>query len=107
MAEKIETEFYDAPSTAGYFGEFGGRFVAETLTHALNELSELYDRAQRDPEFKREFHHDLNHFVGRPTSLYFAERFTGLLGGAKVYLKREDLNHTGAHKICNLSLIHI
>ena len=101
MAEKIETEFYDAPSTEGYFGEYGGRFVAETLTHALNELSELYDRAQRDPEFKREFHHDLNHFVGRPTSLYFAERFTGLLGGAKVYLKREDLNHTGAHKICN------
>ena len=101
MAEKIETEFYEAPSTGGYFGEYGGRFVAETLTHALNELSELYDRAQRDPEFKREFHHDLNHFVGRPTSLYFAERFTGLLGGAKVYLKREDLNHTGAHKICN------
>ena len=101
MAEKIETEFYDAPSMGGYFGEFGGRFVAETLTHALNELSELYDRSQRDPEFKREFHHDLNHFVGRPTSLYFAERFTGLLGGAKVYLKREDLNHTGAHKICN------
>ena len=101
MAEKIETEFYDAPSTEGYFGEYGGRFVAETLTHALNELSELYDRAQRDPEFKREFHHDLNHFVGRPTSLYFAERFSGLLGGAKVYLKREDLNHTGAHKICN------
>ena len=101
MAEKIETEFYDAPSTAGYFGEYGGRFVAETLTHALNELSELYDKAQRDPEFKREFHHDLHHFVGRPTSLYFAERFTGLLGGAKVYLKREDLNHTGAHKICN------
>ena len=101
MAEKIETEFYDAPSTGGYFGEYGGRFVAETLTHALNELSALYDRAQRDPEFKREFHNDLNHFVGRPTSLYFAERFTGLLGGAKVYLKREDLNHTGAHKICN------
>ncbi len=101
MAEKIETEFYDAPSTGGYFGKYGGRFVAETLTHALNELSELYDRAQRDPEFKREFHNDLNHFVGRPTSLYFAERFTGLLGGAKVYLKREDLNHTGAHKICN------
>ena len=101
MAEKIETEFYDAPSLEGYFGEFGGRFVAETLTHALNELSDLYDKAQRDPEFKREFHHDLNHFVGRPTSLYFAERFTGLLGGAKVYLKREDLNHTGAHKICN------
>ena len=101
MAEKIETEFYDAPSTGGYFGEYGGRFVAETLTHALNELFELYDRAQRDPEFKREFHNDLNHFVGRPTSLYFAERFTGLLGGAKVYLKREDLNHTGAHKICN------
>ena len=101
MAEKIETEFYDVPSMEGYFGEYGGRFVAETLTHALNELFELYDKAQRDPEFKREFHNDLNHFVGRPTSLYFAERFTGLLGGAKVYLKREDLNHTGAHKICN------
>tara|TARA_B100000614_G_scaffold246825_1_gene253189 strand:- start:761 stop:1978 length:1218 start_codon:yes stop_codon:yes gene_type:complete len=101
LAEKIETEFYDAPSKGGYFGEYGGRFVAETLTHALNELSDLYDKAQRDPQFKREFHHDLNHFVGRPTSLYFAKRFTGLLGGAKVYLKREDLNHTGAHKICN------
>ena len=101
MAEKIETEFYDAPSKGGYFGEYGGRFVAETLTHALNELSDLYDKAQRDPQFKREFHQDLNHFVGRPTSLYFAKRFTGLLGGAKVYLKREDLNHTGAHKICN------
>ena len=101
MAEKIETEFYDAPSKGGYFGEYGGRFVAETLTHALNELSDLYDKAQRDPQFKREFHHDLNHFVGRPTSLYFAKRFTGLLGGAKVYLKRDDLNHTGAHKICN------
>ena len=101
MAEKIETEFYDAPSKGGYFGEYGGRFVAETLTHALNELSDLYDKAQRDPQFKREFHHDLNHFVGRPTSLYFAKRFTGPLGGAKVYLKREDLNHTGAHKICN------
>ena len=101
MAEKIETEFYDAPSKGGYFGEYGGRFVAETLTHALNELSDLYDKAQRDPQFKREFHHDLYHFVGRPTSLYFAKRFTGLLGGAKVYLKREDLNHTGAHKICN------
>ena len=101
MAEKIEIEFYDAPSREGYFGEFGGRFVAETLTHALNELSDLYEKAQRDPEFKREFHHDLNHFVGRPTSLYFSERFTDLLGGAKVYLKREDLNHTGAHKICN------
>jgi tryptophan synthase beta chain len=92
---------YAQPSTNGQFGEYGGRYVAETLTHALDQLAELYEHAKRDPEFQRELHNDLTHYVGRPTPLYFAERLTEKLGGAKVYLKREDLNHTGAHKICN------
>jgi tryptophan synthase beta chain len=92
---------YAQPSTNGQFGEYGGRYVAETLTHALDQLAELYEHAKRDPEFQRELHNDLTHYVGRPTPLYFAERLTEKLGGAKIYLKREDLNHTGAHKICN------
>lgn len=92
---------YAQPSDDGHFGQFGGRFVAETLTHALDELAQLYADAQADPEFQRELTADLAHYVGRPTPLYFAERLTKELGGAKVYLKREDLNHTGAHKVCN------
>ena len=91
---------YDEPS-AGHFGEHGGRYVAETLIHALDELEDLYDAAKRDPEFRLELQRDLEHFVGRPTPLYFAERLTHELGGAQVYLKREDLNHTGAHKVNN------
>ena len=91
---------YDQPS-AGHFGEHGGRYVAETLMHALDELEALYDEAKRDPEFRLELQRDLEHFVGRPTPLYFAERLTHELGGAQVYLKREDLNHTGAHKVNN------
>lgn len=91
---------YDEPS-AGHFGEHGGRYVAETLMHALDELEALYDEAKRDPEFRLELQRDLEHFVGRPTPLYFAERLTHELGGAQVYLKREDLNHTGAHKVNN------
>ena len=91
---------YDEPS-AGHFGEHGGRYVAETLIHALDELEDLYDAAKRDPEFRLELQRDLEHFVGRPTPLYFAERLTHELGGAQIYLKREDLNHTGAHKVNN------
>ena len=92
---------YAQPSDDGHFGQFGGRFVAETLTHALDELAKLYADAQQDPEFQRELRADLTHYVGRPTPLYFAERLTQQLGGAQIFLKREDLNHTGAHKVCN------
>ncbi len=89
------------PDAQGRFGEFGRRFVPETLMQALDELSLEYDKAQRDPEFHRELNGLLANFVGRPNPLYFAERLTQHLGGAKIYLKREDLNHTGAHKINN------
>jgi tryptophan synthase beta chain len=89
------------PDAQGHFGPYGGRFVPETLMHPLRELEEEYARAQQDPEFQREFQYYLKEFAGRPTPLYFAERLTRELGGAKVYLKREDLLHTGAHKINN------
>ena len=96
-----EENFYSQPSDSGHFGIYGGRFVAETLTHALDELTDLYEGVKNDPEFKREVFQDLKHYVGRPTPLYFAERLTKECGGARIFLKREDLNHTGAHKICN------
>ena len=89
------------PDATGHFGPFGGRYVPETLMHPLQELEAEYFRAQHDPEFQRELSYYLTEFVGRPTPLYFAERLTKELGGAKIYLKREDLNHTGAHKINN------
>jgi tryptophan synthase beta chain len=89
------------PDAHGHFGPYGGRYVPETLMHPLQELEEEYFRAQHDPEFQRELSYYLTEFVGRPTPLYFAERLTKDLGGAKIYLKREDLNHTGAHKINN------
>jgi tryptophan synthase beta chain len=89
------------PDAEGHFGPYGGRFVPETLMHPLQELEQEYFRAQNDPEFRREFEYYLREFCGRPTSLYFAERLTRELGGAKIYLKREDLLHTGAHKINN------
>jgi tryptophan synthase beta chain len=89
------------PDEKGHFGQYGGRYVPETLMHPLKELEEEYFRAQHDPEFQRELSYYLTEFVGRPTPLYFAERLTKDLGGAKIYLKREDLNHTGAHKINN------
>jgi tryptophan synthase beta chain len=89
------------PDTQGHFGPYGGRFVPETLIHPLQELEDEYHRAQKDPAFKREFEYYLREFCGRPTPLYFAERLTKELGGAKIYLKREDLLHTGAHKINN------
>ena len=89
------------PDAQGHFGPYGGRFVPETLMHPLKELEEEYFRAQHDPEFQSELSYYLTEFVGRPTPLYLAERLTHQLGGAKIYLKREDLNHTGAHKINN------
>ncbi len=89
------------PDARGHFGPYGGRFVPETLMHPLQELEAEYYRAQHDPEFQRELSYYLKEFCGRPTPLYFAERLTRALGGAKIYLKREDLLHTGAHKINN------
>jgi tryptophan synthase beta chain len=89
------------PDTQGHFGPYGGRYVPETLMHPLQELEREYFRAQQDPEFQRELDYYLREFCGRPTPLYFAERLTRELGGARVYLKREDLLHTGAHKINN------
>jgi tryptophan synthase beta chain len=89
------------PDEAGRFGEFGRRYVPETLMHALEELDQEYARAKDDPQFQRDLQHLLSAFVGRPNPLYFAERLTEHCGGAKIYLKREDLNHTGAHKINN------
>jgi tryptophan synthase beta chain len=91
----------DLPDAKGRFGPYGGRFVPETLMHPLQQLEEEYFRAQKDPEFQRELDYYLREFCGRPTPLYFAERLTRELGGPKVYLKREDLLHTGAHKINN------
>ena len=89
------------PDALGHFGPYGGRFVPETLMHPLQELEQEYLRAEQDPEFQREFRYYLKEFCGRPTPLYFAERLTRKLGGAKIYRKREDLLHTGAHKINN------
>jgi tryptophan synthase beta chain len=89
------------PDAHGHFGPYGGRYVPETLMHPLQELEAEYLRSQHDPEFQREFEYYLKEFCGRPTPLYFAERLTRELGGARIYLKREDLLHTGAHKINN------
>jgi tryptophan synthase beta chain len=89
------------PDERGRFGPYGGRFVPETLMDALRQLSEQYEQARKDPQFRHEFEHHLQHYVGRPSRLYFAERLTREAGGARIYLKREDLNHTGAHKINN------
>ncbi|MGH8531449.1 MAG: tryptophan synthase subunit beta, partial [Gammaproteobacteria bacterium] len=89
------------PDRRGHFGVYGGRFVAETLMKPLQELEDAYRRFRRDPEFVAELDADLAHYVGRPSPLYFAERWTQRLGGARIFLKREDLNHTGAHKINN------
>ncbi len=92
---------YNLPDAGGHFGPYGGIFVAETLMPALTELREAYAAAQADPEFRAEFEYELKHYVGRPSPVYHARRWSDLLGGAQIYLKREDLNHTGAHKINN------
>lgn len=89
------------PDAQGRFGPYGGKFVAETLMSALAELEALYRRLKDDPEFQREFDEDLAHYVGRPSPLYEAKRWSDQIGGARIYLKREDLNHTGAHKVNN------
>jgi tryptophan synthase beta chain len=101
MSSVAESTTTALPDTQGHFGQYGGRYVPETLMHPLQELEAEYFRAQHDPEFQRELTYYLREFCGRPTPLYFAERLTRELGGAKIYLKREDLLHTGAHKINN------
>jgi len=95
-------QMYDLPDRSGHFGRYGGIFVAETLIQALEQLAAAYARYQKDPEFLAEFAYELKHYVGRPSPVYHARRWSGHFGGAQVYLKREDLNHTGAHKINNV-----
>ncbi|HEV2321208.1 MAG TPA: tryptophan synthase subunit beta [Gammaproteobacteria bacterium] len=97
----LQESLRQLPDAAGHFGRYGGRFVAETLMGPVQALGEAYERARRDPEFQAELKRHLRDFVGRPSPLYHAERLSAELGGARVYLKREDLNHTGAHKINN------
>ncbi len=92
---------YAYPDASGHFGPYGGSFIAETLSHALEELQAAYDHYKNDPDFLAEFRYELKHFVGRPSPIYHAARLSDKLGGARIYLKREDLNHTGAHKINN------
>ena len=92
---------YKMPDERGHFGKYGGIFVAETLIPALAELNAAYEAACKDPAFKAEFEYELAHYVGRPSPIYHAKRWSAVLGGAQIYLKREDLNHTGAHKINN------
>jgi tryptophan synthase beta chain len=94
-------DFGAFPDARGHFGPYGGRFVAETLMHALDELQAAYDKLKNDAAFQADFDRDLAHYVGRPSPLYHAERWSRELGGAQIYLKREDLNHTGAHKVNN------
>ena len=101
-AALFKTPDYALPDASGHFGPYGGSFVAETLSHALAELNEAYARYSADPEFLEEFRYELAHFVGRPSPVYHARRWSELAGGAQVYFKREDLNHTGAHKINNV-----
>ena len=93
---------YHYPDLKGHFGPYGGAFVSETLIFALEELKALYAKYSVDPEFLREFHYELAHFVGRPSPIYHAKRWSDEMGGAQIYFKREDLNHTGAHKINNV-----
>ena len=92
----------ELPDAKGHFGPYGGVFVAETLIHALDELKDAYARYQHDPEFIAEFEYELKHYVGRPSPIYHAKRWSQHFGGAQMYLKREDLNHTGAHKVNNV-----
>ena len=97
----VQTSLRAGPDADGHFGQFGGRYVAETLMPLILDLEKAYTAAKADPAFKAEFDYLLKHYVGRPSPLYFAESLTRHLGGAKVYLKRDELNHTGAHKINN------
>jgi len=101
MTEITAQLLAETPDQHGRFGDYGGRFVSETLISALDELDALYTRLSADPDFQRELDEDLAHYVGRPSPLYEARRWSGQLGGARIFLKREDLNHTGAHKVNN------
>src|SRR5215216_6527450 len=101
MSKTDEKRSYNLPDEQGHFGPYGGRFVPETLMHPLEELIRAYAEARRDPLFQRELDELLSSYVGRPTPLMFARRLSEHLGGARIYLKREDLCHTGAHKINN------
>lgn len=92
---------YQQPDNKGFYGNFGGQFVPETLMYAVKELTQIYEEAKNDPEFQTTLDYYLKQYVGRETPLYYADNLTKHLGGAKIYLKREDLNHTGAHKINN------
>src|SRR4051794_11328535 len=92
---------YDLPDRGGHFGPYGGVFVAETLVHALDELRAAYERCSKDAEFTAELAYELKHYVGRPSPVYHAKRLSEKFRGAQIYIKREDLNHTGAHKINN------
>lgn len=100
-SESSGPDYKAFPDQNGHFGRFGGRFVSETLMAALDELDVMYRRLKDDPQFQADFDYDLAHYVGRPSPLYLAERWTQQLGGARIWLKREDLNHTGAHKVNN------
>jgi tryptophan synthase beta chain len=102
MKPLFHAKDYQLPDAKGHFGPYGGSFVAETLTYALAELSAAYERYSKDAEFLDEFRYELKHFVGRPSPIYHAKRWSELAGGAQIYFKREDLNHTGAHKINNV-----
>jgi tryptophan synthase beta chain len=99
--DRSEIDYSSLPDAQGRFGQYGGKFVSETLMEALAELEELYNRLSADPDFQRELDKDLAHYVGRPSPLYEATRWSDQVGGARIFLKREDLNHTGAHKINN------
>ena len=101
MNKTLPNSYRSGPDSSGHFGAFGGRYVAETLMPLLLQLEQAYEQARNDPNFTAELNGLLRNYVGRPNPLYFAERLTAHLGGAKIYLKREDLNHTGAHKINN------
>ncbi|HBC49171.1 MAG TPA: tryptophan synthase subunit beta, partial [Gammaproteobacteria bacterium] len=98
--QELRTLDYE-PDAGGHFGDYGGRYVSETLMAALSELDQNYQMLKNDPEFQREFDADLATFVGRPSPLYHAQRWSNAIGGAQIYFKREDLNHTGAHKVNN------
>src|SRR5438552_7057628 len=98
---RFAMQLTDLPDARGHFGNYGGVFVAETLIHALDELRDAYERYRQDRDFLAEFERELKHYVGRPSPIYHAKRWSAKLGGAQIYLKREDLNHTGAHKINN------
>src|SRR3977135_3951441 len=94
-------KMHELPDEQGHFGRYGGVFVAETLVHALDELKRAYEACRKDPGFGGEFEYEVKHYVGRPSPVYHAKRWSQRLGGAQIYIKREDLNHTGAHKINN------